>query len=63
MLGAAVNLYSRLEVELLHDCLSTKYILNDLTISECPGCVNYCERKDISIIRSTANLPEDQNSI
>ena len=34
------------EMELLHDCLSTNYIVNDPTISECPGCGNYCERKD-----------------
>ena len=33
-------------MELLHDCLSMNYIVNDPTISECPGCNDLSERKD-----------------
>ena len=36
------------EMELLQECLSKNFIANDPNISECPGCNNYCERKDKS---------------
>ena len=34
------------EMKLLQESLSTNFIVNDPTILECPGCSNYCERKD-----------------
>ena len=34
------------EKKLLQESLSTNCIVSDPTISECPGCDNYCERED-----------------
>ena len=39
------------EMELLQECLSINYIAKDPDISDCPGCRNYCERKDKSTNR------------
>ena len=39
------------EMELLQEYLSKNFIASDPTISECPGCRNYCVRKDESTNR------------
>ena len=47
------------EMELLQDCLSTNFIASDPTISECPGCSNYCERQDKTTNRVYCRICSD----
>ena len=56
--GAATNE----ETEIFSNALSVNFMDNDPQISECPGCMNYCQRQDTSNVRVHCRMCTEQKS-